>query len=345
VLGIYVVASWVALQVVDLLVDNFGLPSWFPAFALALLVLLLPVVLATAFVQEGGPGQEREPGVAGKASPDPASPPAPEIAAPRFLTWRTSGSLAVGALAIWGLVAAVWIARGWTPDPEGVANPALAVLPFDNLGSADARYFADGVHEDVLTQLSKIASLDVISRTSVMAYRDAQRNVRDIARELGVGAVVEGSVRHDPLGNRVRVVVQLIDAQTDRHLWAEQYDRDLDDVFAIQNELALSIARALSATLTPDEERRIAQRPVPNTAAYDLILRGRELYGQNLDANTMAMELFRQATVADRTSAEAWAELGPGAGPRAGPGPQGPGIGVGSDGEMGRSRAGLPARP
>jgi TolB-like protein len=215
----------------------------------------------------------------------------------------------VGALAIWGLVAAVWIARGWTPDPEGVANPALAVLPFDNLGSADARYFADGVHEDVLTQLSKIASLDVISRTSVMAYRDAQRNVRDIARELGVGAVVEGSVRHDPLGNRVRVVVQLIDAQTDRHLWAEQYDRDLDDVFAIQNELALSIARALSATLTPDEERRIAQRPVPNTAAYDLILRGRELYGQNLDANTMAMELFRQATVADRTSAEAWAEL------------------------------------
>jgi serine/threonine-protein kinase len=151
---------------------------------------------------------------------------------------------------------------------------SIAVLPFANL-SADPEneYFADGITEDVIAQLSKIRSLKVVSRTSVMQYKKRDHDLREIAARLQVGAILEGSVRR--AGNRVRIVAQLIEAATDEHLWAETYDRDLTDIFAIQSEVALHIASALQAKLSSDEQSRIVRKPTVDLQAYALYLQGR----------------------------------------------------------------------
>jgi TolB-like protein/Tfp pilus assembly protein PilF len=146
-------------------------------------------------------------------------------------------------------------------------DKSIAVLPFENLSDdKENAYFADGIQDDVLTNLSKIGDLKVISRTSVMPYRGKESNVREIGKALGVGAVLEGSVRR--VGNRVRVNVQLICADTDEHLWAEDYDRELTDVFAIQTDLAQKIAQALQAKLSPGEKSQMERKPTENGEAY-----------------------------------------------------------------------------
>ncbi len=162
------------------------------------------------------------------------------------------------------------------PAPVAPDEKSVAVLPFANMSAdKDNEFFADGVHEDVITNLAKIRELKVISRTSVLAYRDpASRNLKKIAAELGVATVLEGSVRR--AGNTVRVTAQLIDASTDQHLWAEAYDRDVSDIFAVQAEIAQEIASALKANLTTSERVLIAARPTQNQEAYDLYLRARE---------------------------------------------------------------------
>src|SRR6184192_678139 len=152
---------------------------------------------------------------------------------------------------------------------------SIAVLPFENLSAEkENAYFADGIQDDVLTNLSKIGDLKVISRTSVMPYRGKASNVREIGKTLGVGAILEGSVRR--IGNRVRVNVQLINADTDEHMWAEDYDRDLTDVFAIQTDLAQKIASALQAKLSPNEKARLDQRPTQNSDAYLLFVQAHD---------------------------------------------------------------------
>jgi eukaryotic-like serine/threonine-protein kinase len=176
---------------------------------------------------------------------------------------------------------------------------SLAVLPFANL-SADPEneYFADGITEDVIAQLSKIKSLKVASRTSVMAFKTRQQTLREIAARLNVGALLEGSVRR--AGNRVRIVAQLIDAATDDHLWAETFDRDLTDIFAIQSEVALHIAGALQAKLSPDEHVRIARRPTRDLRAYQLYLQGRaQLLHYTGDGFRRAIELYEEAIARD----------------------------------------------
>src|SRR3982751_3329856 len=144
---------------------------------------------------------------------------------------------------------------------------SIAVLPFENLSDErENAYFADGIQDDILTNLAKIGDLKVISRTSVMPYRNSEKNVREIGKALGVSAILEGSVRKS--GNRVRVNVQLIDATNDQHMWAEDYDGDLTDVFKIQSDLAGKIAAALEAKLSPSEKARIGRRPTQNSDAY-----------------------------------------------------------------------------
>src|SRR5207237_3925374 len=139
--------------------------------------------------------------------------------------------------------------------------------------------FVDGVHDEILTDLARIADLKVISRTSVMQYKTAaKRNLREIAGELGVAHIVEGSVQR--AGNRVRVRAQLIEARNDVHLWADRYDRPLDDVFAIQSEIAKAVADQLQAKLSPAEKSAIEQPPTTDLVAYDRYLRGKKLYGQ-----------------------------------------------------------------
>src|ERR671919_549585 len=146
-------------------------------------------------------------------------------------------------------------------------DKSIAVLPFQNLSDEkENAYFADGIQDDVLTNLSKIGDLKVISRTSVMPYRGKASNVREIGKALGVATILEGSVRR--IGNRVRVNVQLIDTETDEHIWAEDYDRDLTDVFAIQTDLAQKIAAELRAKLSPTEKAQMERRPTENGEAY-----------------------------------------------------------------------------
>jgi TolB-like protein/Tfp pilus assembly protein PilF len=161
--------------------------------------------------------------------------------------------------------------------PAAVPEKSIAVLPFENLSrDPDNAFFTDGVQDEILTNLSKIADLKVISRTSVMQYKTGtQRNLREIGQQLGVGRLVEGSVQK--VANRVRVNAQLVDARNDAHLWAQTYDRDLADVFAIQSEIAKAIADQLQAKLSPKEKEEIEQRPTTDVAAFELYSRAKNL--------------------------------------------------------------------
>ena len=192
-------------------------------------------------------------------------------------------------------------------------DKSIAVLPFQSLSDEkENAYFADGIQDDILTNLSKIGELKVISRMSVMSYRgDAVRNAREIGKALGVATLLEGSVRR--VGNRVRVNVQLIDANNDEHIWAEDYDRDLTDVFAIQTDLAQKIASALQAKLSPNEKARLDQRPTQNPDAYLLFVQAHDYATQRdflfHDTSLKAEQLFEQAIKLDPNFAAAFAGL------------------------------------
>jgi serine/threonine protein kinase/Tfp pilus assembly protein PilF len=191
------------------------------------------------------------------------------------------------------------------PVPQAVAIPekSIAVLPFENL-SADQEnaFFTDGVQDEILTDLAKVADLKVISRTSVMQYRNAAtRNLREIAQQLGVAHVLEGSVQR--AGGRVRVSAQLIDARTDMHLWAERYDRDLADVFAIQSEIAKTIADQLQAKISPSERAAIEKAPTTDLAAFDLYERAKALWADVTDPLHAKEKLPQAAQLLDEAVA------------------------------------------
>ena len=153
-------------------------------------------------------------------------------------------------------------------------KPSIAVLPFDNMSNdPEQEYFSDGITEDVITELSKISGLFVIARHSAFTYKGKSVMLSTVGRELGVRYVLEGSVRK--AGDRLRITAQLIDASTDHHVWADRYDRKLEDVFAVQDEVARSVAAALAVALKPDESERLSRPPTDNIAAYDLYLRSR----------------------------------------------------------------------
>jgi len=197
--------------------------------------------------------------------------------------------------------------------------PSVAVLPFLNLSvDPENEYFADGITEDVIAQLSKVRALRVISRTSVMAFKQRSHSLREIAAQLEVATLLEGSVRR--VGDRVRIVAQLIDAASDQHLWAETYDRQLTDIFAIQADVALHIAAALKAELTPAEKTRIHKEPTGDLQAYQLYLQGRHwLIRYTQEGMRKAIEYFEQAIDRDPSyalayvgAALAYVELGEG---------------------------------
>ncbi len=204
----------------------------------------------------------------------------------------------------------------WPATPEQAKT--IAILPFANL-SADphTEYFTDGMTEDVTAQLSKIASLRVTSRTSVLRFRDRRdKSVREIGQELGVGAILEGSVRQ--AGNRVRIVAQLIDVRTDAHLWSETYDRELTDVFAIQSDVALQVANALKAALSSGEQARVVRKPTENLEAYKALLLGRHHWNKwTEDGFTKSQAYFEKAIELDPKYALAYSWLADSYGPRA----------------------------
>jgi TolB-like protein/cytochrome c-type biogenesis protein CcmH/NrfG len=319
VLTIYLVASWGVLQVIDTLVDALQLPEWLPPFALTLLLIGLPVVLATAFVQEGGPSRHRwgpVPPPEGDGGSDSRAAVAPVKSRParRLLNWRNAMVGGVFAFALWGVVATLWLAFGGLPagGSGSIASvPTVAVLPFINLsGDPAATPFVNGMHDDLITQLSKIGTLEVISRTSVARYADTGKTIPEIAAELGVAWIVEGGVQM--AGNRVRLNAQLIDANSDRHLWAENFDRQLtvENIFAIQNDLAGRIASGVEAKLTPETERRLGDVPTRDVEAYELYHAARTSWrSRTKEGTTRATELFARALERDSTFALAWSGL------------------------------------
>ncbi|PYK35407.1 MAG: hypothetical protein DME58_01450, partial [Verrucomicrobia bacterium] len=216
-------------------------------------------------------------------------------------------------VSVLALAISVWIsfhreAKNIAEIPkEGAAasipEKSIAVLPFENFSTdKENAFFADGIHDEVLTYLGKVADLKVISRTSVMQYKNAaMRNVREIAQQLGVANVLEGSVQRS--GNRVRVTAQLIDARTDTHLWAERYDRDLADVFAIQSEIAKKIADQLQAKISLSEKAAIKKAPTTDLQAYHLYLRAQALFADTTDAVHAREKLPQAAKLLDEALA------------------------------------------
>src|SRR5437660_3997472 len=194
-------------------------------------------------------------------------------------------------------------AAGFFLLPRAVArkiDKSIAVLPFENLSDdSENAYFADGVQDDVLTNLSKIGDLKVISRTSVMQYRGKTANVREIGKQLGVSNILEGSVRRS--GNKVRVNVQLIDATSDKHIWAEDYDGDLTDVFKIQTDLAQKIANELQAKLSPTEREHLERKPTENGEAYLAFVQAPHLQDamEDLEKLKQSEQLYERAIQLD----------------------------------------------
>ena len=243
VLGIYVVASWGVLSVVDTLGGALNLPDWFPSVALGLLIVGLPVVLATAFVQDGAAGDLDLANDSVDVSGGGAS---------GLFTRRNAALSGVGAFALLGFVGTGWVLFGGgigdTTNDDPTIERSVAVLPFVNMsGDSNNEYFSDGITEELLNALAHLPDLRVPGRTSSFAFKDGGLTIRQIADTLDVAHVVEGSVRRQ--GETVLITAQLIDAQTDAHLWSDTFERELTDIFAIQREIATAIADQLQVSL------------------------------------------------------------------------------------------------
>jgi TolB-like protein/Tfp pilus assembly protein PilF len=310
VLLIYVGGALVGYEAIQALTEGLGLPRWFPALAVLLFIVGLPVVLATSFVQRGFPSARPDPTLL----PDPEVRPSAEVAGVKqVFTWRNAifgGAIAFG---LWGVAVTGWLLFDEGTDQDiaqtSAARKSIAVLPFVNM-SADPEneYFSDGMTDDIIIRLSKIADLKVISRTSVMQYKETEMTVRQIGDELGVATILEGGVQR--VGDRVRINAQLIDAESDEHLWANQYDRELTDVFEIQTDVAGQIAAALRAELTPEEQERIASKPTDNLEAYNLYLLGRFHWNKRSEEGfRQAVDYFEQAIGEDPAYALAYTGL------------------------------------
>jgi len=297
----YAIVAWLLLQVADVVLNNIEAPTWVFQAILLLLAIGFPLALVFAWAFELTPeGIKKEKDVDRSESVT-------------HLTGRKLDFVIIGVLSIAVVVFAVERFASVEQTPSSSLSTddrrSIAVLPLDNLSpDPENAFFADGIHDDLLTQLAKIGSLKVVSRTSVLEYRDSPKNMREIGRELGVATLLEGGVRR--VGNSVRINVQLIDAKTDEHLWAETYDRELtaENIFAIQREIATSIAGELQVTLSRDEVARIGLLPTQSTIAYDLYVRGRFFWNQRTEEGfNRALEYLNQAIEEDPNFALAYA--------------------------------------
>src|SRR5512135_107884 len=242
--GVYLVVAWLAIQVADAVFEPLGMPAWSLKLVIVLAALGFPVACALAWAFDvSRKGIELTPPLPGDASP-----PLPAVAA-------------VPALEI-----------------PAAAPPAasVAILPFADMSPArDHEYFCDGIAEEIINALCCVRGLSVASRTSAFQFKGRSVDVREIGKALGVGAVLEGSVRK--AGDRVRITAQLVSAADGYHLWSESYDRQLEDVFAIQSDIAQRLVRALRGALTPSENALIERGGTRNAEAYDFYLRGQQL--------------------------------------------------------------------
>jgi TolB-like protein/Flp pilus assembly protein TadD len=287
----YIIAAGFIIQIGSAVFPAWELPNWSLRLVVVFLLIGFPIALILAWAYDVTPQGIRV---------------TTKTAAETHLRRNLIILITIGAI--------ISAAAGFLLLPRASAHKidkSIAVLPFQNLSDEkENAYFADGMQDDILTNLSKIGDLKVISRTSVMSYRDGTRNAREIGKALGVATLLEGSVRR--IGNRVRVNVQLINADNDEHIWAEDYDRDLTDVFAIQSDLAKKISATLQAKLSPNEKARLDRRPTENPDAYLLFIQAEQYAtGPDMfsDDSRKAEQLYEQAIKLDPNFAAAFACL------------------------------------
>ena len=306
--AMYAVAGWLLVQVATQVFPFFEVPNWAVRLTVIVIAAGFPLALVLSWIYELTPQ--------GIVKTDEVAPDASIVRA-------TGQKLNRSIIAILSLAVLVLLARllwphlaavrsgSEAPDAAGASgDKSIAVLPFANLSDDKANaYFAEGMQDEILTRLAKIGVLRVISRTSTQRYASSPDNIGEIAQQLGVANVLEGSVQK--AGNKVRVNVQLIRAAGDSHLWAETYDRTLDDIFGVQGEVAGAIADALGAQLTGAARQEVTSAPTHSAAAYDAYLRGVALYrkGYSDVAFRAATRAFEEAVAADPGFAQAWALL------------------------------------
>ncbi|MDH3925667.1 MAG: hypothetical protein OET41_13790 [Xanthomonadales bacterium] len=310
----YVVTAWLLLQVADVVLNNFELPGWVFRTTLLVLAIGLPVALLLAWAFELTPeGIRKEKEVDRSQSMTAATGRRMDRHIIIALT------LALGLFAVDKFLldpardkeiaeAAAEQARNEAPAARAAEN-SIAVLPFTDMSaSGDQQYFSDGIAEEILNALVRVDGLKVASRTSAFAFRGEEQNLREIAEALEVSHILEGSVRR--AGNQVRVTAQLIDARSDRHLWSETFDRNLDDILAIQDEIANSIVSSMREELGLEITGQVAiASSTENVDAYDLYLQGRALVIDRADISE-AVDLLKRAVAADPGFAKAWEVLG-----------------------------------
>ena len=306
----YAVVGWLVMQVAATVVPALHLPDGVTTAVVVLTLLGFPIALVIAWAFEMTPeGMKRTENV-------PPNEIIPQWSRRKFVAFVALVAVIAAGFFVFRLVRPLRIEVAPTATNGAAAavvipEKSIAVLPFDNLSEDKANaYFADGMQDEIITRLAKIGELKVISRTSTQRYRSKGENVAEIARQLGVAHLVEGSVQR--IGDRVRINVQLLEAQKDEHLWAELYDRNLTDIFAVQSEVATAIANSLRAKLSGGERKAVTEKPTDNLAAYDAYLRGIDFYsraGQAAEDQIKAAASFEEAVRLDPKFSQAWAAV------------------------------------
>ena len=289
----YIITSWVVLQVADIVVPTVGLPDWSMRLVLVVLVVFFPIFILGAWAYQMTPSGD--------------------------VRRETSGSGAATLIAVAAITFAVGAGLGWLwstlnahdEEPGADRRPRIAVLPLKDMSpNGDKAYFSDGIHEELISRLAEIRSIDVPARTSVARYRDTKLGSRQIARELDVDYLLEGSVRHS--ADRVLITLQMIDALDDKHVWVQDFDRQLtvENIFDIQKTVAKNVAALLRTQLNPSELERLTEVPTRNLAAYEASLKGDYHYQRySFDDLRLAVDYFHKATELDANYAAAWSGL------------------------------------
>ncbi len=299
----YIVAGWALSQGIAQVFPVFDVPNWVIRSVVLLIIIGLPIALVLAWTFEITPQ-----GIKRTETAD-AMPAATQRKKHVWIYVVIIGGVLSIGLFFLGRYSAMRNAAPRQSEAATVSQKSIAVLPFDNLSrDPDNAYFCEGVQDEILTRLAKVADLKVISRTSTQHFKSTPDNLPQIARQLGVAHILEGSVQK--AGDAVRVNVQLINALTDAHLWAETFDRKLTDIFAVESEIAKNIAEALQAKLTGSEKSSIAKTPTVNAEAYELYLKGRFFWNKRTGADLRkSIEYLNQAIAKDPGYALAYAAL------------------------------------
>ncbi len=295
----YAIVGWLLIQIATQVFPFFEIPNWAVRLVVLLIIVGFPIALVVAWAFELTPeGIKRTEDVDLAAS----------ARQPRKHAWIfiviVGAALSVGLFFI-----GRYTARNGDASSTELPAKSIAVLPFDNLSrDPDNAFFAEGVQDEILTRLAKVADLKVIARTSTQRFKSAPENLPDIAKQLGALNILEGSVQK--VNDQVRVNVQLINALTNAHLWAEIYDRKLSDIFAVQSDIAKTVADTLQAKLTGSEKQMMAAQTTSDTTAYELYHKGRSLWGKRTGDNIpKAIEFYEQAIARDPNYALAYAGL------------------------------------